>query len=1454
MLSLRLPAAAAIFAALLLVTANARAQNTVQLENAKPGTPNWQLTNPATNHEIEGYASLASVNRGDQISFFVNTADPTFTLEIFRTGWYGGAGARLMAAGVQLAGTVQPIPTPDPTTGLVECQWSNPYTIAIPNDADDPTDWASGVYLVRLTGNTSGKQSYIIFVVRDDDRQSTYLYQLSTNTFQGYNNWGGKSLYAWNSANGIAAVNVSYNRPYALGNQPISAAGVGAGEYLTNFQLLSETPAVGWCYPMVRFLEREGYDVAYISDVDAHENGALLLSHKGLLVVGHSEYWSWQMRSNVQAARDARVNLGFFSSDTCFWQIRFAPSAITGAADRTIVCYKSATTDPYASNPNTAYLTTTEWRLPPLNMPEETLVGAMYATDPVNADIIVSDSSHWVYTYTGLHNGDHLSGMLGYEVDSMHGNQPADTVGVAHETTASGVSADTTVYTAASGATVFASGSFDWSWGLDDFGTPNIRRSSLNPAGQQITRNVMAQLAGQPLSPSFSLVPSPRLLTASWGTSVNFTVTTTAFGYSPTITLSLSGLPANVPYTFSPATITGSGSSTLTISPTSLSSTGTYVLTISATDGTQTRTDSVTVNILENLLFVEISPSNPTITVAGEQQFVATGNYQGGGTQDITSQVNWTSSDTTAATINTSGMASGVGPGISTIEASLAGVSTNTTLSVKTPAIIRYVQSTSSVSSQMTSEVSASFKSNTTQGNTIIVAASTEGPAITSVVDTQGNLYVQAVASTSNAIWYATSIKGGSDTVTANFATSTGFSLIYIHEYSGLATNPALDQESTETSVEDGPGTAVSSAPVTTTQASELIFGYASVDNCVAGGSTGFTARQTAGCNMSEDMIVSATGTYSATFTQSSKGGWVGFIATFKAAPSDLPPTLVSISVTPADPSIPIGGSPLQLTATATYSDSSQENITNSCSWTSSASGVAAVNSTGQVSGVVTGSANITCTAESISGFTTVTVTSAVAAIRYVQSASNVSSQAGAGVSASFTSSTTAGNTIVVAVSAAGPIVTSVVDSQGNTYVQAATSGSDAIWYATNIEGGADTVTANFASSSGFSIIYVHEYYGLAKNPLDQVSSQTGTGTSVTSGAKTTTQANELIFGYASVGHCVVGGSAGFTVRQAAGCNMSEDMIAVATGTYSATFTQNTNSGWTGLMATFEAAASGPPPTLESIAVTPANPSISVGGSSLQLTATGTYSDSSKQTITNSCSWASSASGVVTVNSAGQVTGVATGSAKITCTVGSVSGFTTVSATAIRYVQSASSVSTQNATHVSLSFPSNTTVGNTIVVAVAAAGPAISSVADTQGNTYAQAVASGSNAIWYASSIKGGADTVTANFASSTGFSIIYIHEYAGLAASPLDQVSSQTGTGTAVTSGAKTTTQASELIFGYASVDHCVLSGSTGFTVRQTAGCNMSEDTIVSAIGSYSATFTQNHSGGWTGILATFK
>lgn len=472
------------------------AKNSIQIENARTGTSDWKLTNPATNHEIEGYASATSVNRGGQIQFFVNTTDPSYTLQVFRLGWYGGVGGRKMTDPVTLQGTQQVIPTPDPTTGIVECHWTNPYTLSIPNSSD-PTDWTSGVYVAKLTAATSGKQSYIIFVVRDDARHSDFLYQSSVNTFEAYNNWGGKSLYDWNSTGG-AAVKVSFDRPYAMGNQAISAPAVGSGEFLITVQPPQEGPPGGYEFPFVQFLEREGYDVTYSTDVDTAEHPSLLLNHKALLAVGHDEYWNWAQRANVIAARDAGVSLGFFSANTMYWQIRYEPDS-AGTPDRTIVCYKglATTEDPdyLSGDSNLMKYTTVQWRQPPVNLPEDAVIGVMYYTNPVQSDIVVDDASSWVYKGTGLVHDSRLRGLLGYEVDQMYGHAPANTVRVAHSVfgTAAQDYSDATVYTASSGAIVFATGSMEWSWGLDDYGVPDVRPSYLNPAAQQVTRNVLGR-------------------------------------------------------------------------------------------------------------------------------------------------------------------------------------------------------------------------------------------------------------------------------------------------------------------------------------------------------------------------------------------------------------------------------------------------------------------------------------------------------------------------------------------------------------------------------------------------------------------------------------------------------------------------------------------------------------------------------------------------------------------------------------------------------------------------------------------------------------------------------------------------------------------------------------------------------------------------------------------------
>ena len=454
----------------LLLLSPAVHANPIRDENARPGTDRWRLRS-APSDEIVGYASATSVAHGERIRFYVSTLDPNLTLEIFRMGWYGGEGGRRMTDPIALPGEAQPVPTPDPDTRLIRCNWRESHAIAI------PVEWVSGVYLAKLTAQPSGEQNYIMFVVRDT-RAADLLFQSAVTTHQAYNNWGGKSLYQHNST-GLWARKVSFDRPYSTDNGP--------GAFLFR-----------WEYNMVRFLEREGYDVTYSTNIDTHSRPETLHRVKAFLSVGHDEYWTWEMRENVERARDSGVDLGFFSANTCYWQIRLEDD------DRTIVAYKESalSRDPLAhdGNPANDHLITTKWRLVPVSRPEEELIGVMFVQSPVDGDIAIENASHWVFAGTGLREGDRLKGLLGYEVDAVHGvASPPNLVRLAHSpfVSSEGESgfSDMTIYTTAMGTMVFATGTIQWSWGLDDFG-PGVRGNRVSPAAQQITRNVLRQMIG----------------------------------------------------------------------------------------------------------------------------------------------------------------------------------------------------------------------------------------------------------------------------------------------------------------------------------------------------------------------------------------------------------------------------------------------------------------------------------------------------------------------------------------------------------------------------------------------------------------------------------------------------------------------------------------------------------------------------------------------------------------------------------------------------------------------------------------------------------------------------------------------------------------------------------------------------------------------------------------------
>jgi hypothetical protein len=480
-------------------------------ENGLPGAEDWMLSRPAFGREIEGYASLCSASSGQTLEFYVNTAAPSYTIQIFRMGWYGGRGARRVWGPVSEPGLRQPVPVPDPETGLVDCDWQSQVTVVV------GADWRSGVYLAKLEESVGHCQSYVIFVVRDDSDDADVAFQLPVNTYQAYNFWGGRSAYQWGSGDrlpwgstaGPPAVRISFNRPYAASTNPAAAFGMGAGEFLCNVQPVSRgypISSAGWDYNLVRWLEREGYNATYITNVDSHSLAELFRRRRVFMSGAHDEYWSWQARANLERALAGGTSLFFTGANTIYWQVRPEKDG-RGRADRLLAIYKERADDldPVIldSDPSNDHLATTQWRLPPVSRPEDMLIGVYYLMDPVDSDIVISDAQHWAFAGTGLVNGSRLPGLLGYEVDGLGENAPKGLRVLAASPAKSlehpcrvGVS-NMAAYVAPSRAGVFATGSIQWSWGLDDFNAPALRSSRLSPAAAQITRNVLERFGAR---------------------------------------------------------------------------------------------------------------------------------------------------------------------------------------------------------------------------------------------------------------------------------------------------------------------------------------------------------------------------------------------------------------------------------------------------------------------------------------------------------------------------------------------------------------------------------------------------------------------------------------------------------------------------------------------------------------------------------------------------------------------------------------------------------------------------------------------------------------------------------------------------------------------------------------------------------------------------------------------
>jgi hypothetical protein len=458
----------------------------VAQENRNRGTRSWRLPGPAADvgglarGDVSGYVAEETVVPGDVQRIYVSApGSRTVRIEVFRIGWYHGAGGREVLASRPLPLEPQPRCDHDFRTGLTVCHWHPTLSFQIPSAL--PT----GVYIAKLSAATG--ESDCLFVVRAPHPQPL-LAQLPTSTYEAYNAWGGDSLYPGGADRvrltaSTQGVEVSYDRPYATVT--------GAGE------LFARDVAMIW------FLERYGYPVSYTTSESVDLDPRQVDGVRAVLDFGHSEYWSLRQADALAHARDRGTSLLFLSSDTLAWRIRYAAGA------HVIVAFKQyAFLDPDRSDPTgpfpaggaaltgSAYAGCITPRLPRTGPPTY----RYYGWRPAPAL-----RPRWLFAGTGIKPTTTIPGIVGYELDRRTaaapqgaaviggGAAPCQTAALGEPRRGPGEDmATTTLYTSRSGAIVFSAGTLGWELGLEPVpdASPDAPRAP-DPRVVAMTRNLL---------------------------------------------------------------------------------------------------------------------------------------------------------------------------------------------------------------------------------------------------------------------------------------------------------------------------------------------------------------------------------------------------------------------------------------------------------------------------------------------------------------------------------------------------------------------------------------------------------------------------------------------------------------------------------------------------------------------------------------------------------------------------------------------------------------------------------------------------------------------------------------------------------------------------------------------------------------------------------------------------
>lgn len=439
----------------------------VRAENAHGGTTAWRIpaARLASEEDLAGYADRVSVLPGEPFGLHLSSTLGPVSVTAFRLGFYEGAGAREVWRSGRLPATEQRPPSID-RLGTVCCAW--PVTTTVSTEG-----WPEGSYLLHL--QAGGLARYVPITLRSADASDRLVLVSAVTSYQAYNEWGGYSLYKGPDGSfATRARAVSYDRPYDR----------SGASHVLNHEL-----------GPIRLAESVGLDLAYQTSWDLHDQPHVLARARGVVSLGHDEYWSVPSRRAVEEARDAGSNVAFLGANALYWRVRF------DATGRLMTCYKSAAEDPVMNRMEKTGM----WRADPDPDPENSLTGMLYEAFPADADLAIHDPQFFLFEGLGLRRGSAVPGIVATEIDRAYpvAGTPKNLQVVAHSPVPIAgrppTHSDMTYYTTSSDAGVLAVGTMGWCLALRGTSRKHrIDHSSVEFA-RTVTRRLFKAMAQGPL-------------------------------------------------------------------------------------------------------------------------------------------------------------------------------------------------------------------------------------------------------------------------------------------------------------------------------------------------------------------------------------------------------------------------------------------------------------------------------------------------------------------------------------------------------------------------------------------------------------------------------------------------------------------------------------------------------------------------------------------------------------------------------------------------------------------------------------------------------------------------------------------------------------------------------------------------------------------------------------------